>query len=99
MWVSVIVPVYNPGAHLDECVASRLAQTVPADEHELIFIDDGSTDGSGERLDALAAEPPHVVVRAIPSLAPSASASPVASSSTSSSSTRTRSPASCATAC
>jgi glycosyltransferase involved in cell wall biosynthesis len=66
MRVSVIVPVYNPGAHLDECVESLLAQTMPADEHELIFVDDGSTDGSGERLDALAAEHPHVVVRHIP---------------------------------
>src|SRR4051795_10146946 len=66
MRVSVIVPVYNPGAHLDECVESLLAQTMPVDEHELIFVDDGSTDGSGERLDALAAEHPHVRVQHIP---------------------------------
>src|SRR3954471_2900032 len=63
MRVSVIVPVYNPGAHFDQCVESLLGQTLQA---ELIFVDDGSTDGTAERLDALAAEHANVVVRHIP---------------------------------
>jgi glycosyltransferase involved in cell wall biosynthesis len=64
--VSVVVPVYNPGTSFDACVESLLGQTLPARELELIFVDDGSTDGTGERLDALAAEHPHVRVEHIP---------------------------------
>ncbi len=60
--VSVIVPVFNPGADFDDCVASLLGQTMCPGELELIFVDDGSTDGSPARLDALAAEHPHVRV-------------------------------------
>src|SRR3954447_25955085 len=64
--ISVIVPVFDPGEAIDECLASLLAQTRPASEYEAIFVDDGSTDGTGERLDALAAEHEHVRVQHIP---------------------------------
>ena len=64
--VSVIVPVYNPGAHIDDCIDSLLGQTLPPEEFELIFVDDGSTDETPARLDALAAEHPHVRVQHIP---------------------------------
>ncbi|MET9117327.1 glycosyltransferase [Streptomyces longwoodensis] len=53
--VSVIVPVYNPGPYIEECVASLLRQSLPHDAYEVIFVDDGSTDGTPARLDALAA--------------------------------------------
>jgi glycosyltransferase involved in cell wall biosynthesis len=66
MKVSVIVPVYNPGEHFDPCVDSLLGQSMAPSEHELIFVDDGSTDGTGARLDALAEGHPHVRVRHIP---------------------------------
>jgi len=61
--VSVIVPVFNPGERIDPLLDSLLGQSLPAAEHELIFVDDGSTDGTGERLAALAAE--HDNVRTI----------------------------------
>ena len=64
--VSVIVPVYNPGAHIDDCIASLLGQSLPPEEFEAIFVDDGSTDETPARLDALAAEHPHVRVEHIP---------------------------------
>ncbi|MET7455269.1 glycosyltransferase family 2 protein [Streptomyces sp. NPDC005574] len=60
--VSVIVPVYNPGTYIEDCVSSLLRQSLPPDEYEVIFVDDGSTDGSPARLDALAAENSRVTV-------------------------------------
>src|SRR3954447_4900523 len=64
--VSVIVPVFEPGALIEPLVASLLFQTMPAAERELIFVDDGSRDGTGQRLDALAALHPGVRVEHIP---------------------------------
>jgi glycosyltransferase involved in cell wall biosynthesis len=64
--VSAIVPVYNPGGNIDECIESLVGQSLPAAEYEVIFVDDGSTDGTGARLDALAAEQPNVRVEHIP---------------------------------
>ncbi|MFF7970017.1 glycosyltransferase [Streptomyces sp. NPDC007905] len=60
--VSVVVPVYNPGPYIEDCVASLLRQSLPPDEFEVIFVDDGSTDATPARLDALAAEHPHLSV-------------------------------------
>jgi glycosyltransferase involved in cell wall biosynthesis len=64
--VSVVVPVYNPGSNMDDLVRSVLDQSLPEDAYEAIFVDDGSTDGTGERLDALAAQFPFVRVEHIP---------------------------------
>src|SRR5215210_4520755 len=64
--VSVVVPVYNPGPDIDECIASLLGQSLPAGSYEAIFVDDGSTDETPARLDALAAAHDHVRVEHIP---------------------------------
>lgn len=50
--ISVIVPVYNVCAYLEECVNSIMRQTYY--KIEIILIDDGSIDGSGEICDTLA---------------------------------------------
>ena len=50
--VSVIVPVYNCKDYLPKCIESILNQTYP--QIQLILIDDGSKDGSGEICDAFA---------------------------------------------
>ncbi len=49
MLVSVIVPVYNVAPYLDECLESICCQTYK--ELEIILVDDGSTDGSGDICD------------------------------------------------
>ena len=50
--ISVIVPVYNVEAYLERCVESILHQTYT--NFELILINDGSTDSSGQICDDLA---------------------------------------------
>lgn len=50
--ISVIIPVYNTKQYLESCLDSVLAQTYP--DLEILFIDDGSTDGSSELLDSFA---------------------------------------------
>ena len=52
--VSVIVPVYNVAPYLPKCLDSILEQTLG--DIEVICIDDGSTDGSGEILDRYAVQ-------------------------------------------
>lgn len=49
--VSVIVPFFNPGADIDDCLASVLAQTLPRDRFDVVLVDDGSTDGSRARVE------------------------------------------------
>ena len=66
MKVSVVVPVFNPGRDIDDCIRTLLGQSLPDDEYELIFVDDGSTDATPARLDALAAEHANVHVEHIP---------------------------------
>ncbi|AVJ16957.1 capsular biosynthesis protein [Serratia sp. MYb239] len=47
--ISVVIPVYNVKNYVQEAVDSILAQTIAP--YEIIIVDDGSTDGSGELLD------------------------------------------------
>ena len=50
--VSIIVPVYKAEKWLHRCVDSILAQTM--EDFELLLIDDGSPDSSGEICDEYA---------------------------------------------
>ncbi len=45
---SILIPTYNREKHIREAVESILAQTFT--DYELLVIDDGSTDGTGEAL-------------------------------------------------
>ena len=48
MKLSIIVPVYNVADYLPKCLDSLLAQNLPQNEYEIIVVNDGSTDNSGE---------------------------------------------------
>lgn len=52
--VSIIIPVYNNEKYVEKCIRSVMNQTFR--DLEILVIDDGSTDKSGEILDHLAAE-------------------------------------------
>lgn len=46
---SIVIPIYNVKLYLEKCVNSCLSQTFF--DYEIILVDDGSTDGSGEICD------------------------------------------------
>ena len=52
MKFSVVVPLYNKARFVEAAIRSALAQTLPV--HEVIVVDDGSTDGSAEVVEAIA---------------------------------------------
>lgn len=60
--ISVIIPVYNAMPYLRQAVQSVAEQSIGLDRLEIITIDDGSTDGSAEELERLAARYPRLRV-------------------------------------
>ncbi len=58
--VSVIVPVYNVEKYLSECANSIINQSLA--DIEIIFVNDGSTDKSGEILENFAKQDQRIIV-------------------------------------
>ena len=58
--LSVVVPVYNAESWLDRCLGSLVGQDFG--DFEVVCVNDGSTDGSGERLAVWEAADPRVRV-------------------------------------
>ena len=55
--VSVLVPAYNHGEYIERCIESIWQQTYP--NIEIIVINDGSSDNTGELLDKLKSQSKH----------------------------------------
>ncbi|MBE3574920.1 MAG: glycosyltransferase family 2 protein [Firmicutes bacterium] len=53
MDISVIIPSYNRREILRHCLQALLQQTLAADAYEIIVVDDGSTDGTPDMVEAL----------------------------------------------
>lgn len=53
MEISIIIPVYNKETYLEKCFDSIFSQDF--DSFEVVAVDDGSTDGSGQVCDSVAA--------------------------------------------
>ncbi len=60
MKFSILVPVYNVEKYLEQCVESLLSQTYEG-EYEIILVNDGSTDSSGEICDRYAQKFPNKI--------------------------------------
>ena len=50
--VSIVIPVYNVETYIEECIKSCLMQDY--DKCEIVLVDDGSTDRSGDICDSYA---------------------------------------------
>ena len=59
MEVSLIIPVYNVEKYLPQCIDSMLGQTYR--DFEIILVDDGSTDSSGQICDDYKDEYPDII--------------------------------------
>lgn len=71
--LTYIVPVYNNSTYVLRCLKSIISQGIPENEYEVIVIDDGSTDGSGEVVDGFSRQNPQVRVVHQPNAGVSAS--------------------------
>ncbi len=60
--VTVIVPVYNTMPYLEATLESLVRQTLGLDRMQVVAVDDGSTDGSGELLERYAERFPDTFV-------------------------------------
>ncbi len=60
--ISIIVPVYNAGEYLDRCMDTLLGQTMDPGDYEIILVDDGSGDNSGELCDSYSDKNENVTV-------------------------------------
>jgi glycosyltransferase involved in cell wall biosynthesis len=62
--ISIVVPIYNESENIQRLFAAlgEALDDAPGYEHEVIFVDDGSTDGSADVLEKLATLDPRVKI-------------------------------------
>src|SRR5581483_4524691 len=54
--ISVVIPAYNEERNLEASVCDTIAAAQAFDDYEVIIVNDGSRDGTGEVAERLAAE-------------------------------------------
>ena len=64
--VSVIVPVFRPGAGFDDLIASLDRQTLRPGEYEVLLCDDGSGEPTAQRIAEVASTRDYVRVLSLP---------------------------------
>ena len=60
--ISVITPCYNSYDYLDKCFDSLVNQTIGIENIEIIFVNDASTDNTGEKLNSYEALYPESIL-------------------------------------
>ena len=60
LFLSMIIPVYNAETYLPECLDSLLKQDLPAEDFEILCVNDGSKDGSLAVLQTYAGNYPNI---------------------------------------
>ncbi len=60
--VSVVIPVLNEEAHIEECLASVQAQDYPAERIEIVVADGGSTDRTRAIVERIAVSDPRITL-------------------------------------
>lgn len=68
--VAIVVPARDEAANIEGCVRRLLAQTYPRDGISIVVVDDCSTDGTGEIVQAMAQTEPRLSLLRSPSLPP-----------------------------
>lgn len=58
---SVVIPVYNTASYLEECLKSIISQIQDDKDIEILLVDDGSTDNSGEICDYYSQKYPNFI--------------------------------------
>ncbi len=61
--VSIVIPAYNEEAGIRHCLVAAIEQTVPA--HEIIVVDNLSTDGTRAAVEAMKTAFPNAGIRLI----------------------------------
>ena len=54
MLLSIIIPLYNCGESIEQCILSVYKQNLDERDFEVIVVNDGSTDGSEKRVQKIA---------------------------------------------
>lgn len=54
MFLSIVIPAYNAEKYIADCLESCLTQDLSVADYEIICVDDGSTDRTGQIIDAYA---------------------------------------------
>lgn len=60
MDISIVIPAYNRKDRLRQCLDSLFKQDYPQEDFEIIIVDDGSDDGTGEMVKEIAKEKPNL---------------------------------------